>query len=456
MSIMLVPRVYRNLRWSLLTGNKIDTVVMSPIKNLIGDPTSFQSQDFTTANVNGSPVTLPIANTVAPSIYRYMYNFQYLPDTYTEYPEGSDLFIPAKARVEVVMGEGSAQLISETAIAGSPSISIDFEGTSAVITEASKTFNDYPTLQQLHNSNFSLAGWIEANKVSTSETLTHSYKDNICALNPWVSKLVPYPAAPEISDFISAWSNSEERTCGEFGPYRDPTEFAWTDFCSSEPLIADKTAITMLPYGITSRYRSLRMPDISNIISLQVDKVDDFTFNISWKAPIRVAYASAARTAYCDLDHATFSDVANYAYVDSITKVIITLNGQPYNTDAVNVSYSMSGSSLTTDVSNVHPYKIDKYESITLASTFGGVDWTRAISSSLLTKYKNGKYVVSFDVPAVWALTNDVHINTEMQVKLQDGTILSRNGIPCTFEVKTIEKRFNSGEFTYSLKVLEK
>ena len=430
---------------------------MSPVKNSIGDPTSFQSEDFTTASVNGSTLTLPIANTLTPSICRYMYNIQWLPDSYYEYPEGTDQFIPAKGRIEVVMGEGSAQLISETPVAGSPMILIDCEGTSSIVEQGSKAFNIYPSIAQLGDPNFSLAGWIESNKTSTSQALTHLYQDNMCALNLWVHKMVPYPAAPEMSAFISAWSSSEERYGGEAGPWRDPTESAWVDLWYPDPtLTSDKHPVTMLPYGLTSRYRSLRMTDIQNIISLKVDKVDDFTFNIWWKAPVRLAYATASRYAYCDLDEATFTEVDNYAYLDNISKVTITLNGRPYNIDAVNVSYSMSGGSLIEEVSNAHPYKIDKYESITLASTIGGVDWTRAISSSLLTKYKDGKYVVAFDVPASWALLNEIKVNTEMQIKLQDGTLISRGSTPCTFEVKTIEKKFNNSEFTFSLRVMEK
>ena len=73
----------------------------------------------------------------------------------------------------------------------------------------------------------------------------------------------------------------------------------------------------------------------------------------------------------------------------------------------------------------------------------------------ILTKYQDGKYVVSVDVYARWSIQNNIHINSEMYVILQDGTYIKRKNDICKFKVVNIEKCFSSDEFIYRLKLLE-
>ena len=129
------------------------------------------------------------------------------------------------------------------------------------------------------------------------------------------------------------------------------------------------------------------------------------------------------------------------------------------NTETVNVSYSLgdTAGTLTTDVLNEHPINFTKNELITSQTYVGSSDvlWTQYMAKHLLTKFENGKYIVECEVPATWALRNDIHINSQLNIQLQDGTYITRGTDTCVFEVKTIEKRFRNTDFIFSLRLME-
>ena len=73
------------------------------------------------------------------------------------------------------------------------------------------------------------------------------------------------------------------------------------------------------------------------------------------------------------------------------------------------------------------------------------------MSEHILTTYKNGKYIIdNINVPAQWAIDNDIHINSGIYVET-----LNNKKIQKLFLVKNIEKSFSAGEFIYKLKLLE-
>lgn len=82
--------------------------------------------------------------------------------------------------------------------------------------------------------------------------------------------------------------------------------------------------------------------------------------------------------------------------------------------------------------------------------------WYKGIAITLLTKYENGKYIVTADAKASWCFNNNVHVGTQMYIHLLNGKIISnKEGNPVLFEVKNIEKKFMSSEFIYQLKLME-
>ena len=82
--------------------------------------------------------------------------------------------------------------------------------------------------------------------------------------------------------------------------------------------------------------------------------------------------------------------------------------------------------------------------------------WYQGIVLTLLTKYENGKYIVTADAKASWCFNNNVHVGTQMYIHLLNGKIISnKEGNPVLFEVKNIEKKFMPSEFIYQLKLME-
>ena len=114
----------------------------------------------------------------------------------------------------------------------------------------------------------------------------------------------------------------------------------------------------------------------------------------------------------------------------------------------------------------VFPSTVDKY--VRLNGNIADIDsgdyyitirkpnlWTEVLAKDLLDKYDKGKYTVDCAVAAAWAIDNDIKVNSKVQVKLLDGTFISRGSEPCTFEIKNIEKRYEQHEFVFELKLLE-
>lgn len=81
--------------------------------------------------------------------------------------------------------------------------------------------------------------------------------------------------------------------------------------------------------------------------------------------------------------------------------------------------------------------------------------WSEEIATRLLTKYKEGKYVCECTVQAKWAIENNIHIGTVVNILLPGAQYLSRNGKRCAFYIKNITKDFRAQTFEYVLRMQE-
>ena len=439
----LTPYIYHSgLKWSLLPKNIIDTVVTTPINNTMGDETVVHTESFTTSSLGN----LPVANSVAPTYIRTMWN------------KGSTFatknFTYAKARTEALIATGTKKITTEKPVAGIPNVELVFSGTSSVITRGESSFDDYPTLEQLRDNTFSLAEWIESNKSSASQALTWSYGTRAFSMNPWVKNIITVndPQAVSPADIYTNWA--EHVTTSTTAEVNN-----WEEHFNYNP--GNINAVRAKPYLIggdlfEEAQRALLLIDNSISISVEIVKIDDYNFEITWEAPVRFAYIAASQKRGTILGTAT--DIDNWAFIDNITQIDVNIKSQPFNTDKVTRSYSLSASNtLTTNISNEHPITINGDEVITLETYVGvGRDpWTEYIASTLLLKYKEGKYIVNCTVLGDWAMQNNIHINSALTVQLLDGTVISRNGVPCFFEVKTIEKVYRGDTFEFNLGLLE-
>ena len=74
----------------------------------------------------------------------------------------------------------------------------------------------------------------------------------------------------------------------------------------------------------------------------------------------------------------------------------------------------------------------------------------------LLQKYKNGKYFITVEADAIWCLDNNIHIGSEIQIRLLTGKLITNNnGTPKTFRVRNIDKIFNASEFIFRINLME-
>lgn len=448
--LKLTPKVYKqNIKQSLLTNNKIDTVNLRPISNLTADPKVFHTEIVNTISLNGTQYTLPIDNSVASTHKRTISNTRwvnvFLGDT--EF---------AKARMDCVLVTGKTLCTVDDVITGTPTVKINLVGTSKRIARGGSTYENYPGSGDLKNNDWSLAQWISENSNETLNSFTLDYTGATFSMNPWVRNIVHMDSGvnPTANDVITDWGPIS-------GGYVGPWWQSWAEESNfsidATPQFRMVSPNTVNKDVETEAGSTLVMHDVHLPISASLIRIDDYNYEVSWQVPVRVAYVAASREAML-FDK---KDVDNYAFLDSISEISIELSGIPISSDVRDISYGFDrAGNLTQTTTGNYPVTVDAGELFTLASYHyydtGNILWTEDLAHKLLTKYKNGKYVVTCDVSAKWAIENNVHINTEMPIMLPDHSMISREGNVCVFEVKNITKSYKSSDFVFSLSLLEK
>lgn len=445
----LTPRVYsQNLKWALIPSNKIDTVSLRITDNTIGDPTTFHVENFSVCTPqNGVATTLPISNTNAPTHTRIMYNSRWVPFETVQY---------AKARIECVMASGERTFTVQDAIQGIPTASLELTGNSSIVARGGSTYETYPSLANLQAyTSYSIAEWIEQHKTETQNNLTWDYSDNKFSMNPWIRKYIPMDlsgsTAPTVNDILTTWNDPSlaSRTWATAQDWYDQTSWGATGekirMWPTNPEGSDLGALLAC---------AIQMYNLSMSTTVSVQKITDYQFKVQWTAPVRFAYLAASRTRG---GLGTLYELDNSAFVDNITNVAVKLTGVPFSVNTIDKSYGLDGAVITTNAPNTHPIKLEASEAFTLGTSFYGAvtPWHLLLAELILSTYKNGKYVVECSVPTMWALDHNIHVNSEMRIRLQNSQLISRNGIPCTFKVKTIEKRFSATSTTYALRLME-
>lgn len=559
--VTLTPSIYKNnLKWSLSDQRKIDTITFNVINNtLMEDAGAFHTENVNKVSIDGQSYSLPVADSLIPTNIRCMTNARWVPFETHEY---------AKARIEYVMAEGSILVTFDKAVSNVPNVKIGLTGLSYRIDRGGSTYENYPTSTQLKDPNFSLVDWIIKNKTTTQGVLNGVYNDNTISMNPWVRKVIPATIddvnSTTENDVMTHWNTDSNRTWA--------INSDWTDE-STLPLTGNK--VTMWPTGNTlvSSDGFRRAIEIENKIieyGATVTRINDFSFSITWQAPVRVAYAAASRErSLVGTDY----DIDNFAFVDKISSISLEISGATYDDTKIEHSYSLDrfdaptttlvnksildlpdselltqytttgdyvrtwiflkgddnytddtminvsgnlvaaiGSMAVTDFLDVIPggllevefsqnagytmpgcmYDKDKnligvlpvskenyYTGYKIplptecyyvrlnadlstirnnnfyACVYTAEKWTRVYPGRILQKYKRGKFTVTCDVYASWAIKNNVTVGTQAQIRLQNSTYISRDEGACVFEVKNITKRFKSNEFIYTLSLME-
>lgn len=191
-------------------------------------------------------------------------------------------------------------------------------------------------------------------------------------------------------------------------------------------------------------------------VATDVEKIDELTYKVNYSVPVRYLQ-------WCAIypwNKAPWKPLSSsYGWIDKISAATFEVVATDYDYTTSEYSYSLDSSgALTSDAKNKYPVKFDANELLTNAVTWEEDSWVTKMSSYLLTKFKDGKYIVSCDVRAAWVLQNDVHVNDEVNIKLLDGSFItsrSSTTTKLTFQVKNIEKVFNESEFYYTIQLME-
>ena len=440
----ITPRQYgQSMAWSLLPSNIIRNVVAFPILNTVDAEDVIHSESIKRVTIGEQELTLPISSSVRYTSKRHMVNRISL--------ALGDSATLAKARVDCVIAEGEFEIELSEAISGTPTASVELVGTSKVIDRGKVTYNSYPSIEDMVDSDFSLAQWVDNHSQRTEyDYMQGDYTGKSFSMNPWARKITPYDEGviypfenpyPPSDDILTLWGKDMQG-------YTVATKENWTDVAWGKP----ERKSMLLPKGVADPVAEsswcIRMYDVHLPINCYLLGGDDaYHYKIRWSAPVRVAYAAAARGRNL---LGSYKDVDSYAYVDYVTSINFKLFGRTFNANTVEIAASAG-------VNGEHTLRLDKSEAL---STLSYVEtpyrrWLDVFPEQLIEKYKDGKYVVACDVPARWAIENSLNAGTQVYVRLRGGAYISRASGRCVFEIKNIEKIFQGNAFFYSLKLME-
>lgn len=462
MALKLSPRIYgQNFKWGVLPSNKIDTVTMRPVLNTPLEDNVSLVQEVTSVNVNNSVTTLPVSLDTGINFYQASNNY-----------ENGATTTMCVNQVSGVVATGSVIFELDNPLPTMPTAKLHCEGNTYFIDRGSLTHN---TVAAASDSINAVASWIY-NNASGQEQWTDKSMDStnrgiyedptlvdytakFVPLYGWVRKLRPAGA-------FTPGSNAESRN----QPTEQDVLTTWVDQSKSSYWAVTSNwsgygasdAVLMWPVTIyaTGDVQSTKISLLNRTIPItaKVIKIDDYTYQVDYSIPVRYEYIASSQYYTSLLGIRTYKDLDNYCFLDRISKINVELITQELNTEAEDLSFSLDTSGgLTERVVNEHPLSFTQNELITSATYWGDPLnlWSREMSQYILSKFKDGKYIVECEVPAAWALRNDVQINTALTIQLQDGKTIMRDDIESIFEVKNIEKRFQDNRFIFALKLME-
>lgn len=460
---ILTPRVYgKNLKWNVLPKNKIDTVTMQTVNNT-ATVTTIDSRDITSGEVGNTNVTLPLA------------------DSSTAWTKGSvgwctregliNVLNMACHRVYISVLEGTYDIDLQSPIVGTPQATFELEGTTTYTQRGALTVDDIDNIDITN-----ICTSIENNKYGDEPMTDNVSTDSMNRANLDGGKLIDYNQGwvPCFAWVRKSTGNVPNMTVGEYltSMYR-PTEATVLTTWNNNINMSDwlppydgwsmrniANAIRQGPYRWvlgTNETQNCFIPLVPEKVNIvcTAEKINDYKVRVTYKIPVRYAYAAGAK-AVGSFIHTTEIARDTYAYKDVISKITIAVTANTFDGNTTDLSYSrVNDTTLTTDAVNENVLTFDVNEFITPGTSFSSETWTTAMSKYILNRYKDGKYVVECEVPVWWAIQNGIDINSELKIKLQDGTYISRGGTSCVFQVKTIDKVFKNSAFYFSIRLLE-
>ena len=454
---IITPREYSsNMRYTLVPDNMIDTVDIEMLDGTVIDNVT-HTESIDTVEIGNEEFSLPLSLYYKPTHARSVWNN-------SSGPLLTKIEL-AKSRMECIMVEGTRTFTVDQPIKGVPSASLSLQGKSYIIDRGKCTYNDYPSLSVMQNYESTIAPWIYNNSKATRyDTLTNSYDKQSFSMNPWVRKPVQVflPILPETNfarptanDILTAWWKDNT-----FYPYQ--CEVTGWDGNSTNNL-QETLAFYMLPDTTTTDIEKLNSSPIwlQNrylTMNCSVEKINDYTFKVSWRAPVRVAYCAASQEGYM-VTATPKRDVDNYAYLDNVESINIILQGTTYNTDIIHRKRGWDGLSSAVPPQDKSVLNLNTSDCLNSKSySEDGVLNMPAhihLTSLAVAAIQRGKHVVTCSVPASWCLDNGITLHSQVKIMTVGGSMLQREKKDIIFEVLNIEKIFKNSTFVFRLKLRE-
>lgn len=468
MALDLNPRNYlQGMKWSLKPKNKIDTVIMQPLSNKVTQ-TVVHTQVLTSGTTpSGTQLSLPMDD-----------NDRTFTQAKTMFNQRSSALwsaVMGVAYVYLTTIKGSYTVTLGTPPTTTPRASWSLVGSTQYLTRGQKTVDEINTncapsspFCKYISDNAAGTSTMVGNKsfdktqrATLKEGLLLDYGQGSVPMYPWLRKTTgEWPGGKIIEYLTSRYRPSVEDVFCEWDNGSDadwlPQYSSWSTY----------NVTGKIRQGSTARYAQAGAGDVvDHFIPLvpswrytfycNVTRIDSVTFRVDYELPVRYCQAAAAK-AVGSIIHTNEHRRDSYAFKDVISQITITLTADTLDDTTQDVSYSLdSNGDLTTNIINDHPLSFAHNELITLDAKWGASKWTTTMADYILHNYENGKHIVKCTIPAEWALSNNIHINTQLQVRQQNGQYITRAGEVITFEVKNIEKTFKSSAFVYELKLLE-
>ena len=440
------------IEWNNRLKNKIDTVNVHPMVNRVTDEDILKTVTVDSVIIDGDSAATTLPLDIGRSI-----GFQH--SVCNQYVIGFINHQLTKGCVEIVTAHGQVDIELDKDIVGTPTVEILLNGKSYDVLRKSKNYDDYPSFEDLNTpGKLNLAKWVVENTNNNeSSVLKWKYDDGKCYINPWVVNPLNPIRANVLTDWwkqdlsvgshyfaqTNSWTdNVGERQMGSTPIYKAGV----VDIKPPDPAYPDYTYVNDSRLVMNYYYMGI-YADVTR------DTTNTRKFKVNFYVPVRFAYVCASR----ERNTITWSELDSYAFVDIINSITINFKGKQYNEEVRDLSFSYRDGALSKNPINNSILDLNAGECFTLDTwaLFEVLPWYRVLSRRILTKYQDGKYVVSVDVYARWSIQNNIHINSEMYVILQDGTYIKRKNDICKFKVVNIEKCFSSDEFIYRLKLLE-
>lgn len=448
----LTAAIYKKgLKWHLHKDNQIDTFAFS-LYYFGAESVSVGQKVLTEMQYANKTISLPMTRNDI-KIQNQNHAFYVIGQGRTSYYSNGPYDF-CKGFAGVIMAKTTFSIEISSPV-NDVSVALTFKGQTKEYSPAD--YDAYLKMTDGHNST-DIVSLIDASGASFSAEWTNSssYTDfnderNSINLNPFVKDVVPANGddasaanLPPSNYIITKWTGSNHT-----GTWWSSTRYSltwkadnWLDTSNTNGSTPNRVSMwpaqfysTATGYSGTSkndqRIKYLRNGRIKYM--KKVIKIDDYHYNVELEVPIKYIYSAASEEDWAEIIYVPIPIVIEHwdrfdgkMFYDVINSIQVDINGYKYVDTTADYSYSLVNENLTAEVVNNSILKLPKNEFIKYDTTINGVAWDKYWPLKVLSKYKQGKYYVECEVPAEWAIENNIVCDSQVMVKLPDNSYIGQ------------------------------